>query len=58
MPGVPWKYAEHSLNVSTTAKPVRQKLRLFAPNRKEAIRVEIASLLASVLSKKCIIPIG
>ena len=44
MPGVPREKIEHS-NVSPTAKPIKQKLRRFAPNKKEAIRVEIKWLL-------------
>jgi hypothetical protein len=26
MPGVPWELIEHSLNISATAKPMKQKL--------------------------------
>jgi hypothetical protein len=46
MPGVPWEKIEHSLNISPTAKPIKQKLRRFAPDKKEAIRVQIKWLLA------------
>jgi hypothetical protein len=35
------------LDVSKTAKPVKQKLRRFAKDRKEVIRVEIIKLLAA-----------
>ena len=45
MPGVPWEKIEHSLNVSSTAKPIKQKLRRFTPDKKEAIWVEINRLL-------------
>jgi hypothetical protein len=41
MPGVPQHLIEHSLNVSKTAKPIKQKLRRFAHDKKEAIRVEV-----------------
>ena len=41
MPGVPRELIEHSLNVLPGAKPIRQKLRRFSQDRKEAIRVEI-----------------
>jgi Zn-finger domain-containing protein len=41
MPGVPRELAEHSLDVSKTAKPVKQKLRRFAKHRKEVIRIEV-----------------
>ena len=37
MPGLPWEKIAHSLNVSPTAKPIKQKLRRFAPDKKEAI---------------------
>ena len=57
MPGVPQEKIEHSLNVSPTAKPIKQKLHQFAPD-KEAIRVEIKWLLAARFIKKCIIQIG
>jgi hypothetical protein len=39
--------AEHSLDVSKTAKPVKQKLRRFAKDRKEVIRVEVLKLLTA-----------
>jgi hypothetical protein len=38
---------EHSLDVSKTAKPIKQKLRRFAWDKKEAIRVEVNRLLAA-----------
>ena len=46
MPGVPREKIEHSLNVSPIARPVKQKLRRFAVDKKDAIRVEIKRLLA------------
>ena len=50
--GVPWEKIEHSLNVSPTAKPIKQKLRQFTPDKKEAIRVEIKRLLATRFIKE------
>jgi hypothetical protein len=47
MPGVPRHLIKHSLNVSKTAKPIKQKLRRFARDKKEAIRVEVTWLLAA-----------
>jgi hypothetical protein len=44
MPGVSRELAEHSLDVSKTAKPVKQKLRRFAKDHKEVIRVEVSKL--------------
>ena len=52
MPGVPREKIEHSLNVSPTAKPIKQKLRRFTPDKKEAIRVEIKWLLATGFIKE------
>ena len=45
MPDVPWELIEHSLNVLATAKPIKQKLRWFTQDKKEAIRVDITHLL-------------
>jgi hypothetical protein len=44
MPGVPRELPENSLDVSKTTKPVKQKLRRFAKDRKEVIRVEVLKL--------------
>jgi hypothetical protein len=46
MSGVPKELAEHSLDVSKTAKLVKQKLHRFAKDRKEVIMVEVLKLLA------------
>ena len=54
MPGVPWEKIEHSLNVSPTAKPIKKKLHRFAPDKKEAIRVEIKWLLATEFIKRSV----
>jgi hypothetical protein len=52
MPGVPWELIEHSLDVSKTVKPIKQKLRRFARDKKEAIRVEVNWLLATGFIKE------
>jgi hypothetical protein len=57
MQGVPRELAEHSLDVSNTAKPVKQKLRRFVKDRKEVIRVEILKLLAAGFIRECKNPI-
>jgi hypothetical protein len=57
MPSVPRELAEHSLYVSKTAKPVKQKLRCFAKDRKEVIRVEITKLLATGFIHECKNPV-
>ena len=46
MPGVPRKFAEHSLHVRPDAKPVKQGLCRFAEEKRKAIGEEIARLLA------------
>ena len=52
MPGVPWEKTEHFLNVSPTAKLIKQNLRQFTLDKKEAIRVEIKRLLATRFIKE------
>jgi len=52
MPGVPRNQIGHSLNVSKTARPIKQKLRRFARDKKEAIRIEITRLLAAGFIKE------
>jgi hypothetical protein len=47
MPGVPREAAEHSLDLDKKARPVKQRLHLFAQDRKVAIRVEVTQLLAA-----------
>jgi hypothetical protein len=49
---VPRELIEHSLDVSKTAKPIKQKLRRFARDKKEAIRVEGNWLLATGFIKE------
>ena len=52
MTGVLRELIEHSLNVSTTAKPIKQKLQRFAQEKKEANRVETSQLLAAGFIKE------
>jgi hypothetical protein len=53
MLGVPRELAEQSLDVSKMAKPVKQKLHLFAKDRKEVIRLEILKLLSVGFIHEC-----
>jgi hypothetical protein len=39
MPGVPRELAEDTLEVNKTTRPIKQKLRRFAKDKKEAIKV-------------------
>ena len=52
MLGIPRELIKHSLNISPTAKLIKQKLHRFAQDKKEAIRVEIARLLVAGLIKE------
>jgi hypothetical protein len=45
MPGVPRRLAEHALEVNKTARSIKQKLRRFAKDRKQAIEVEVCKLV-------------
>jgi hypothetical protein len=45
MPGVPRELTEHQLMVYPQAKLIRQKLRHFMPDKREAIRAELARLV-------------
>jgi hypothetical protein len=47
MPGVPRRLIEHSLNVDPKATPKRQHLHHFADDRRDAIKKELAKLLAA-----------
>jgi hypothetical protein len=46
MPGAPRELIEHCLNVDPKATPKRQHLRHFAHDRRDAIKKELAKLLA------------
>jgi hypothetical protein len=57
MPGVPRELAEHRLEVNKTARPIKQKLRRFAKDRKRAIEVEVCKLLATGFIRECQHPV-
>jgi hypothetical protein len=52
MPGVSRDRIEHSLNVDPKAKLIKQKLRWFRKDKKEAIRAEVTWLLAAGFIKE------
>nr|ABA93256.2 retrotransposon protein, putative, Ty3-gypsy subclass [Oryza sativa Japonica Group] len=56
MPGVPKEVTEHKLMVRPDAKPVKQKLRRFAPDRKQAIREELDKLLKAGFIREVLHP--
>jgi hypothetical protein len=57
MLGVPRELAEHTLEVYKTARPIKQKLRRFAKDRKQAIEVEVCKLLAAGFICECKHPV-
>jgi hypothetical protein len=57
MPGVPKELVEHKLEVNKTARPIKQKLRRFAKDRKQAIKVEVCKLLAAGFIRECQHPV-
>jgi hypothetical protein len=56
MPGVPRELIEHSLNVNPKATPKRQHLRRFTDDRRDAIKKELAKLLAAGFIKEVFHP--
>ena len=57
MPGVPKELIEHALKVDPKATQKKQWLRWFLPDKREAIKKELAKLLAAGL-KTAIIGAG
>ena len=47
MPGIPTEIIQHKLNVNPMSKPVQQRRRVFAPERDQAVRDEVARLLSA-----------
>nr|AAX96316.1 retrotransposon protein, putative, Ty3-gypsy sub-class [Oryza sativa Japonica Group]ABA91738.1 retrotransposon protein, putative, Ty3-gypsy subclass [Oryza sativa Japonica Group] len=56
MPGIPREVIEHSLHVKEDAKPIKQRLRHFAQDRKDAIKEELTKLLAAGFIKEVLHP--
>ena len=52
MPGVPKELIEHALKVNPKATPKKQRLRRFFPDKREAIKKELAKLLAAGFIKE------
>ncbi|XP_039811637.1 uncharacterized protein K02A2.6-like [Panicum virgatum] len=52
MPGIPREVAEHELRILPGSKPIQQRLRRFDDERRRAIGVEIAKLLAAGFIKE------
>nr|XP_017245509.1 PREDICTED: uncharacterized protein LOC108217176 [Daucus carota subsp. sativus] len=56
MPGIPEAIALHKLNISPTYKPVRQKKRIFSPEKQSAIDAELDRLLEAGFIKEVQFP--
>jgi hypothetical protein len=56
MLGVPRQLAEHKLKVYPQASPIRQKLCCFTPDKREAIRAELARLVATGFIREVLHP--
>src|SRR5919201_6666447 len=56
MPGVPRELAEHTIDTNKGSKPIKQKLRRFAPDRKAAIKKELTRLLAAGFIREILNP--
>ena len=52
MPGVPKELIEHALKVNPNATPKKQQLRRFSLDKREAIKKELAKLLATGFIKE------
>jgi hypothetical protein len=52
MPGVPGELIEHKLHLDRKNKPVKQRLRHFAQDKKDVIKGEIARLLDACFIKE------
>ena len=52
MPGIPREVAEHTLQILSGSKPVKQRLRRFDEEKRRAIGEEIAKLLAAGFIKE------
>jgi hypothetical protein len=56
MPGVPRELVEHKLKVNPRARPIRQKLHRFTPDKREAICAELARLVAAGFIREVLHP--
>jgi hypothetical protein len=56
MPGVLRELAEHKLKAYPQARPIRQKLCCFTPDKREAIRAELARLVAAGFIREVLHP--
>jgi hypothetical protein len=48
--------AEHRIDVNEGSKPIKQRLRRFSPNKKEAIKKEITKLMTTGFIREILHP--
>jgi hypothetical protein len=53
---VPRELAEHRINVNEGSKPIKQRLRRFSPDKKEAIKKEITKVMAAGFIREILHP--
>jgi hypothetical protein len=56
MPGVPRELVEYKLKVYPQASLIRQKLHCFTPDKREAIRAELARLVSAGFIREVLHP--
>jgi hypothetical protein len=56
MSGVPRELAEYRINVNEGSKPIKQRLRRFLPDKKEAIKKEIIKLMIAEFIREILHP--
>jgi hypothetical protein len=56
MPRISRELAEHKLKVYPQARPIRQKLRRFMPDKREAIQAELARLVSTGFIREVLHP--
>jgi hypothetical protein len=56
MPGVLRELAEHRIDVNKGSKPIKQRLRIFSPDKKEAIKKEIMKLMVAGFIREILHP--
>jgi hypothetical protein len=56
MPGVLRELVEYRIDVNKGSKPIKQQLRRFSPDKKEAIKKEITKLMAAGFIREILHP--
>jgi hypothetical protein len=56
MPGVPRELAKHRIDINESSKPIKQRLRRFSLDKKEAIKKKITKLMAAGFIREILYP--